>query len=63
LQSIGRRKLIVPLHTLLMKTPAGTALAKRVYAKARPGYHPDTVAVLDPLVDPDAADLPDTPLR
>jgi leukotriene-A4 hydrolase len=63
LKSIGRRKLIVPLYGELMKTPAGTAFAKRVYAKARPGYHPDTVADLDPLVDPDAADVPDTPLR
>ena len=63
LKSIGRRKLIVPLYAELMKTPSGTAFAKRVYAKARPGYHPDTVAALDPMVDPDAADLPDTPLR
>jgi leukotriene-A4 hydrolase len=63
LKSIGRRKLIVPLYAELMKTPSGTAFAKRVYAKARPGYHPDTVAALDPMVDPDAADAADTPLR
>jgi|HubBroStandDraft_1064217.scaffolds.fasta_scaffold00093_8 leukotriene-A4 hydrolase len=63
LTSIGRRKLIVPLYAELMKTPSGTAFAKRVYTKARPGYHPDTVAVLDPMVDPDAANAADTPLR
>ena len=40
LKTIGRRKLIVPLYEELMKTPAGAAFAKRVYAQARPGYHP-----------------------
>jgi leukotriene-A4 hydrolase len=63
LTRIGRRKLIVPLYAELMKTPSGTAFAKRVYTKARPGYHPDTVAALDPMVDPDAANAADTPLR
>ena len=32
LQSIGRRKLIEPLYEELMKTPAGAAMAKRVFA-------------------------------
>ncbi len=63
LKTIGRRKLIVPLYAELMKTPSGTEFAKRVYRLARPGYHPDTAAVLDPMVDPDAGDAPDTPLR
>jgi len=56
LTTIGRSKLIAPLYTLLMKTPPGTALARRVYAKARPGYHPDTVAVIDAIVNPAAAE-------
>ncbi|MGC1521176.1 MAG: M1 family metallopeptidase [Steroidobacteraceae bacterium] len=60
LKAIGRRKLIVPLYAELMKTPAGTEFAKRVYAKARPGYHPSTVAVLDPMVDPTAGDAAGT---
>lgn len=59
LKTIGRRKLIVPLYAELMKTPAGTLFAKRVYAKARPGYHPSTVAALDPMVDLTAADATD----
>ena len=50
--SIGRRVLIEPLYTELMKTPAGTEFAKRVYAKARPGYHPSTVAAVDAIVKP-----------
>src|SRR5277367_1444672 len=59
LKSIGRRKLIVPLYAELMKTPSGTAFAKRVYAKARPGYHPDTVADVGPLVNPGGTDAAD----
>ncbi len=52
LKTIGRRKLIAPLYTDLMKTPSGTEFAKRVYAKARPGYHPDTVAAIEAIVNP-----------
>jgi hypothetical protein len=39
-----------------MKTPAGAALAKRVYALARPGYHPQTVAAIDAIVNPAVRD-------
>jgi len=35
-----------------MKTPSGTELAKRVYAKARTGYHPDTFKAIAAIVDP-----------
>ncbi len=54
LKTIGRRKLIAPLYEDLMKTPSGTRFAKRVFAKARPGYHPDTVAAIDAIVNPAA---------
>lgn len=37
--SIGRRKLIVPLYKALAETTQGKAWAKKVYLKARPGYH------------------------
>ena len=56
LKSIGRRKLIAPLYTELMKTPSGTELAKRVFAKARAGYHPDTIAAIEAIVNPSAAE-------
>jgi len=52
LKTIGRRKLIEPLYESLMKTPAGTEVAKRVFAKARPGYHPETVKAIDAIVAP-----------
>jgi leukotriene-A4 hydrolase len=52
LESNGRQALIEPLYVELMKTPAGAALAKRVYALARPQYHSRTAAALDPIVIP-----------
>ena len=36
---IGRRKLIVPLYRDLAATPAGKALAAKIFAKAKDGYH------------------------
>lgn len=42
---IGRRKLIVPLYQALDR-----ATAQRIYAVARPGYHPLTQAALDELL-------------
>jgi hypothetical protein len=56
LKTIGRRKLIVPLYAGLMKTPAGSDFAKRVYAVARPGYHPEAAAAIDAIVTPAAAE-------
>jgi leukotriene-A4 hydrolase len=52
LETIGRRKLIAPLYEDLMKTPSGTEIAKRVFAKAGPGYHPETAAAIDAIVTP-----------
>jgi len=50
LLDIGRRKLIVPLYQDLLKTPTGRERAQRLYAAARPGYHPITQATLDGIV-------------
>lgn len=50
LTTIGRRKLIRPLYEDLMKSEAGAERARRIYAEARPGYHPIAVATLDPIV-------------
>jgi aminopeptidase N len=52
LKTVGRRKLIAPLYEALMKTPSGAIVAKRVYAKARPGYHPETVKAIEAIVVP-----------
>jgi leukotriene-A4 hydrolase len=47
LLGIGRLKLIRPLYMDLLKTPEGKQFALRVYAAARPGYHPITQRALD----------------
>jgi len=44
----GRRKFVRPIFEKLMKTDP--AFAKRLYEKARPGYHPVTQATLDEIV-------------
>ncbi len=49
LTSIGRRKFLMPLYGELNKTPDGAKKANRIFAKARPFYHPisaDSVAKL-----------------
>jgi aminopeptidase N len=48
--SVGRRKFIKPLYLALMKTEQGRERARRIYAKARPGYHPIAQATLDAIV-------------
>ncbi|HEX3396770.1 MAG TPA: M1 family metallopeptidase [Steroidobacteraceae bacterium] len=52
LKTIGRRKLIEPLYESLMKTPSGSEVAKRVFAKARAAYHPETVKAIEAIVAP-----------
>jgi leukotriene-A4 hydrolase len=51
--AVGRRKFVRPLYTDLMKTPDGRARAKRIYARARPGYHPITQKTVDAIVGED----------
>jgi leukotriene-A4 hydrolase len=50
LTTIGRRKLIKPLYEELMKTPAGVARARAIYARARSNYHPIATATIDEIV-------------
>jgi aminopeptidase N len=54
--TIGRRKLVAPLYDDLMKTPQGAGLARSIYARARPGYHPITQTAVDAIVKPSAND-------
>ncbi len=50
----GRPELLAPLYRLLVGTPDGALLARRVYSKARPGYHRAATAVIDPIVNIEA---------
>ncbi|MBA2237264.1 MAG: M1 family metallopeptidase, partial [Lysobacter sp.] len=47
LTSIGRRKLIMPIYSALVKTPEGLRLAEQTFAAARPGYHPITTGSVE----------------
>jgi leukotriene-A4 hydrolase len=61
LKTIGRRKLIAPMYREMMKTSAGATQARRVYALARPHYHPSAAAAIDAIVNPpsDSSETPD----
>jgi leukotriene-A4 hydrolase len=51
LTSMGRRKFVRPLFTSLMgQGEWGQALARRIYQRARPGYHPVTSGSVDEIV-------------
>jgi len=50
IQRVGRRKLIVPIYSELVKTPDGLALAREILNKARAGYHPITTATVEKLI-------------
>jgi leukotriene-A4 hydrolase len=53
LKSIGRTKLVKPLYEGLMNTGSGQTFAKRVFAQAKLGYHPETVTAIEAIVEPD----------
>jgi hypothetical protein len=46
---IGRMYLTLPLYKAFAKTPEGLAYAKKVYAKAKSGYHPLTQRAVEAL--------------
>ena len=50
LESIGRRKLIVPLYKELATSAKGKEWAQAVYKKARPGYHPLAQGTVDAIL-------------
>jgi hypothetical protein len=46
----GRRKFVKPLFEDLLKTDWGRPVAERIYAKARPTYHPVTARSIDEVI-------------
>jgi len=52
LTSQGRRKFVAPLYQDLAATDWGRDLARRIYARARPGYHSVTAATVDRFLQP-----------
>ncbi|HLU50367.1 MAG TPA: leukotriene A4 hydrolase C-terminal domain-containing protein, partial [Planctomycetota bacterium] len=52
LREVGRLKFIRPLYTALEEiSPSGSAIARRIYSRARSGYHPIAIKVLDSLFE------------
>lgn len=51
LTSMGRRKFLQPLYAELAKTPKGRQIAMKIYAEARPTYHPISVQSIDAELD------------
>jgi leukotriene-A4 hydrolase len=48
----GRRKFVRPLYQAMEDNPKTRDLARRVYARARPTYHPITSASIDAILKP-----------
>jgi aminopeptidase N len=61
LQTIGRRKLIMPTYEALVATEPGLAFAKEVFARARPGYHPITTGSVEKVIA-EASPVPGPPM-
>ena len=47
---VGRRWLVKPLYEELARSTDGLVLAKKIYAKARPGYHAITAGTIDEIL-------------
>jgi aminopeptidase N len=50
LTSQGRRKFLKPLYKKLAETPEGLERARRIYEKARPGYHSVSTGTIDGIL-------------
>lgn len=46
----GRQKFLEPLYKAMKATPEGTAMAREIYSKARPNYHPLAQKTMDELL-------------
>ena len=55
LLNTGRWRLVETLFRDLSRTEAGTALGRRIYARARPGYHQSIRDAVERLLDPKTA--------
>jgi leukotriene-A4 hydrolase len=49
--TVGRRKFLTPIYKQMIQTPEGKTWAKRIYEKAKVGYHPLAVKSIGNLVN------------
>ena len=54
LTSYGRWRLLVTLYTDLARTPTGHELGRRIFAKAKPGYHASVRQAVERILNPEA---------
>lgn len=54
LTRVGRLKFLRPLYAALLANPETQQLARTIYAKARPGYHPLAASMVDAMLERDA---------
>ena len=50
LNTVGRRKFLMPLYTAMTTTEKGRLMAQSIYRSARPNYHSVSVNSLDELL-------------
>ena len=50
LTRMGRRKFLRPLYQAMQDNPRTRDLARKIYARARPTYHPIAVATVDAIL-------------
>ncbi|MBL7952673.1 MAG: M1 family metallopeptidase [Flavobacteriales bacterium] len=50
LNTVGRRKFLVPLYTAMLDTEKGRIMARTIYGTARPNYHSVAVHTIDELL-------------
>ncbi len=68
LTGVGRKYLVEPLFAALAESPAGLERARRIYERARPGYHAVTRQAIERILAPPAGQVsrtadPETPVR
>lgn len=50
LNTVGRRKFLVPLYKEMLRTEKGRLMAQTIYNSARPNYHSVSVHTIDDIL-------------
>jgi hypothetical protein len=50
LTNVGRKKFLEPLYGEMMKTEKGKSMAKAIFEKAKPNYHPQTAEKIEKML-------------
>jgi hypothetical protein len=50
LTNVGRKKFLEPLYGEMIKTEKGKSMAKAIFEKAKPNYHPQTAEKIEKML-------------